>query len=132
MPQKSDQQPGLMPLLLCGVAAYLVYSMVGGRTPQPTPVDPVEQSEWCKANQDDLVLQLRHVKDTIAKLDAGEIDTDEKARQYLEAGRKAARQTAWKPVAEKDEAAIGGGNWTAAKHAARLRDMIGEPHASGQ
>ena len=119
-------QGSVWPLVLIGVAIWFV--MQPSKTPQPSP-EPVkpQETEWINANESELALQLRHIRDTIQKLKTSspDVDTEAKARTYLAAGRKAARETAWKSVAERDAAVFADG-WTAAKHAERLQQMIGD------
>ena len=62
----------------------------------------------------------------IDKLESGELATDEAARSWLEAARKEAQRTAWRPIAERDQERLGNGKWTAAEHAATLREMLGQ------
>lgn len=121
-------QGSVWPLVLIGVVIWFVMQPEKAPQPSPEPVKPTPQStEWIDANQSELALQLRHIRDTIQKLKTSspDVDTEAKARAYLAAGRKAARETAWKSVAERDAAVFEDG-WTAAKHAERLQQMIGD------
>lgn len=107
-------------LLLVFGGALLMFGGSGGVTPI-TLRSPLAVA--CSTYQG----LLEQVSETaISKFESGELTTDLAARDWLEAARKFAQREAWKPIAQRDQERLGGGKWTAAEHAATLREMIGE------
>jgi len=67
-------------------------------------------------------LWRKHVADTAAKLESGELKTDKAAWEFLAAGQEPARQVAFDELASKEQAYFKkAGEWTPEVHAKLLR-----------
>lgn len=123
MPADSEQSsgPGLLVLLVLG---YLAFQFFGSDpvSPDPEP-SPAIVSELSTAVSQFGSLSERHIRGTIAKLEAGDLTTDRDTRDWLAAGQSAAQRAAFEPVASRDVTAFSGG-WTVAKQIERLRGLV--------
>lgn len=58
-------------------------------------------------------------------LDSGEIKTEADAHDWIESKQKGIRQKSFGDIAKREQEQLGGGKWTAEKHAEILRGWAG-------
>ena len=67
-------------------------------------------------------LWRKHIKDTADSLDAGNLDSEKAAGEFMAAGQAPARKIAFDEIAKAEQAYfVKNGGWSAKKHAALLR-----------
>lgn len=117
----------------CGVAAVALFLIPTGSNPQPPTPNTDELKAVAEVDEafDTLKrLWLKHNLETAEKLDDGELTTAQEAWDFIASGQKAAREVAFKDIADKEEAIIGSvddeGNekWNAKDHSKILKGYV--------
>lgn len=109
--------------IVCGALAVMIL-LSSQKQPDPVPPTPPVPEKDIVEQSFDIYEDLwrKHALAAADKLKTGELDTDQKAWEFLAAGQEPARKVAFDEIAQKEQAYFDErGGWSPEAHEALLR-----------